>query len=90
MHTIEQVGGAKDPDSLVLGNHDEFDGCKKFPSIMLVPENYLTVLQRLSTHAFAPWSLTSSMILVLKPWQSVSNARTGSNERKQSRQTLTH
>jgi hypothetical protein len=24
MHTIEQTGGSKDHDSLVLGNHDEF------------------------------------------------------------------
>jgi hypothetical protein len=30
------------------------------------------------------------MILILKPWQSVNNARTGSNGIKQSRQNLTH
>jgi hypothetical protein len=24
MHTIEQAEGSEDPDSLVLGNHDEF------------------------------------------------------------------
>jgi hypothetical protein len=26
VHTTEQAGGSKDPDSLVLGNHDEFHG----------------------------------------------------------------
>jgi hypothetical protein len=26
MHTIEQPGGSKDFDSLILGNHDEFYG----------------------------------------------------------------
>jgi hypothetical protein len=45
---------------------------------------------KLSTHAFQPWLLTSLMILNLRPWQSVNNARTGSNGRKQSRQKLTH
>jgi hypothetical protein len=24
VHTIEQTGGSEDPDSLILGNHDEF------------------------------------------------------------------
>jgi hypothetical protein len=24
VHTTEQAGGSKDPNSLVLGNHDEF------------------------------------------------------------------
>jgi hypothetical protein len=26
VHTIEQAGGSEDPDSLVLGIHDEFHG----------------------------------------------------------------
>jgi hypothetical protein len=26
VHTIEQAGGSEDPDSLVLGNYDEFYG----------------------------------------------------------------
>jgi hypothetical protein len=42
-----------------------FMGCKKFPSIILVSKNYLTM----STHDFQPWLLTSLMILILKPWQ---------------------
>jgi hypothetical protein len=29
MHTIKQVGGSEDPDSLVLGNHDEFHGVQE-------------------------------------------------------------
>jgi hypothetical protein len=29
VHTIEQAGGSKDPDSLVLGNHDEFHGVQE-------------------------------------------------------------
>jgi hypothetical protein len=29
VHTIEQAGGSEDPDSLVLGNHDEFYGVQK-------------------------------------------------------------
>jgi hypothetical protein len=29
MHTIEQAGGLKDLDSLVLGNHDEFYGVQE-------------------------------------------------------------
>jgi hypothetical protein len=52
VHTIESTGGSEDPDSLVLENHDEFHGVKKFSSIILVLKNYLTVLQRLSTNAF--------------------------------------
>jgi hypothetical protein len=29
MHTIKQAGGSEDPDSLVLGNHDEFHGVQE-------------------------------------------------------------
>jgi hypothetical protein len=29
VHTIEQAGGSKDPDSLVLGNHDEIHGVQE-------------------------------------------------------------
>jgi hypothetical protein len=29
VHTTEQVGGSEDPDSLVLGNHDEFHGVQE-------------------------------------------------------------
>jgi hypothetical protein len=29
VHTIEQDGGSKDPDSLVLGNYDEFHGVQE-------------------------------------------------------------
>jgi hypothetical protein len=29
VHTTEQAGGLEDPDSLVLGNHDEFHGVKE-------------------------------------------------------------
>jgi hypothetical protein len=29
VHTIEQVGGSKDPNSLVLGNYDEFHGVQE-------------------------------------------------------------
>jgi hypothetical protein len=29
VHTIEQAGGSKDPDSLILGNHDEFYGVQE-------------------------------------------------------------
>jgi hypothetical protein len=29
VHTTEQVGGSKDPNSLVLGNHDEFHGVQE-------------------------------------------------------------
>jgi hypothetical protein len=29
VHTIEQAGGSEDPDSLVLGNHDEFHGVQE-------------------------------------------------------------
>jgi hypothetical protein len=29
VHTIEQVGGSEDSDSLVLGNHDEFHGMQE-------------------------------------------------------------
>jgi hypothetical protein len=53
--------------------------CKIFSSIILGTENYLTVLQRLSTHDFQPWLLTSLKILNLRPWQSVNNTQTGSN-----------
>jgi hypothetical protein len=52
MCIIYAAGRSKDPDSLVLENHDEFYGSKKFPSIILVLKNYLTIIQRLSTHAF--------------------------------------
>jgi hypothetical protein len=29
VHTTEQAGGLKDPNSLVLGNHDEFHGVQE-------------------------------------------------------------
>jgi hypothetical protein len=29
VHTAEQAGGSKDPNSLVLGNHDEFYGVRE-------------------------------------------------------------
>jgi hypothetical protein len=29
VHTTEHTGGSEDPDSLVLGNHDEFHGVEK-------------------------------------------------------------
>jgi hypothetical protein len=29
LHTTEQAGGSEDPDSLVLGNHDEFHGVQE-------------------------------------------------------------
>jgi hypothetical protein len=29
VHTIEQPGGSEDPNSLVLGNHDEIHGMQK-------------------------------------------------------------
>jgi hypothetical protein len=29
VHTIKQVGGSEDPNSLVLGNHDEFHGMQE-------------------------------------------------------------
>jgi hypothetical protein len=29
VHTTKQAGGSKDPDSLVLGNHDEFHGVQE-------------------------------------------------------------
>jgi hypothetical protein len=29
VHTAEQAGGSEDPDSLVLGNHDEFYGVRE-------------------------------------------------------------
>jgi hypothetical protein len=29
VQTIEQAGGSKDPDSLILGNHDEFHGVQE-------------------------------------------------------------
>jgi hypothetical protein len=29
MHTIEQARGSEDPNSLVLGNHDEFHGIQE-------------------------------------------------------------
>jgi hypothetical protein len=29
VHTIEQPGGLEDPNSLVLGNHDEIHGMQK-------------------------------------------------------------
>jgi hypothetical protein len=29
VHTTEQARGSEDPDSLVLGNHDEFHGVQK-------------------------------------------------------------
>jgi hypothetical protein len=29
VHTTEQAGGSEDPDSLVLGNHDEFHGVQE-------------------------------------------------------------
>jgi hypothetical protein len=29
VHTIERAGGSEDPDSLVLGNHDEFYGVQE-------------------------------------------------------------
>jgi hypothetical protein len=35
MHTIEQAGGSEDPDSLVLGNHDEFHGVHTSPEELL-------------------------------------------------------
>jgi tRNA U54 and U55 pseudouridine synthase Pus10 len=37
VHTIEHAGGSEDPDSLILGNHDEFHGVQKISSIILVP-----------------------------------------------------
>jgi hypothetical protein len=29
VHTTEQAGGSEDPDSLILGNHDEFHGMQE-------------------------------------------------------------
>jgi hypothetical protein len=29
VHITEQAGGSEDPDSLILGNHDEFHGVQK-------------------------------------------------------------
>jgi hypothetical protein len=29
VHSVEQAGGSKDPDSLILENHDEFHGVQE-------------------------------------------------------------
>jgi hypothetical protein len=76
VHTTEQDGGSEDPDYLVLRNHDEFHRVQEISINYNSSGELLTVLQRLSTHAFQPWLLTSSMILILRSWQSVNNAQT--------------
>jgi hypothetical protein len=38
VHTIEQTGGSEDPDSLVLGNHDEFHGVQEISINYTSPE----------------------------------------------------
>jgi hypothetical protein len=85
VHNTEQAGGSENLDSLILRNHDEFHGVQEISINYTSSRELHDVLQRLSTHAFQPWSLTSSMILILKLWQCVNNAWTRSNGRKQSR-----
>jgi hypothetical protein len=54
MHTTEQAGGSEDPNSLVLRNHNEFHGVQEIFINYTSSGELLTVLQRLSTHAFQP------------------------------------
>jgi hypothetical protein len=54
MHTTEQARGSEDPNSLVLRNHNEFHGVQEIFINYTSSGELLTVLQRLSTHAFQP------------------------------------
>jgi hypothetical protein len=90
VHTTEQAGGSEDPDSLILGNHDEFHRMQE------ISINYTSSGELLDRTTMVVNSCFSTMVADLlndpdpKPWQCVNNDRTGSNGRKQSRQNLTH
>jgi hypothetical protein len=56
VHTIEQAGGSEDPDSLVLENHDEFNGVQK-NSI-----NYTSFEELLDCNTIVVNSCSSTMV----------------------------
>jgi hypothetical protein len=84
VHSIEQAGGSKDPDSLVLVNHDEIHGVQE------ISINYTSFGELFDHTTIVVKSYFSTMIADLlndpdpKKWQSVNNALTRSNGRKQS------
>jgi hypothetical protein len=85
VHNIEQAGGSKDPDSLVLKNHDEIHGVQE------ISINYTSSGELFDHTTIVVKSYFSTMVADFlndpdpKKWQSVNNALTGSNGRKQSR-----
>jgi hypothetical protein len=65
-------------------------GYKRFSSTILVPEKYIIIILQLSTHGSQPSLLKNSFLIhILRPWQSAKGARTGTNEKKQSKLSLT-
>jgi hypothetical protein len=46
VHTTEQAGGSEDPDTLVLGNHDEFHGVQE---IFINYTSFRELLDRITT-----------------------------------------
>jgi hypothetical protein len=56
VHTIEHAGGSKDPDSLVLGNHDEFH------EVQEISINYTSFRQLLDCNTIIVNSCFSTMV----------------------------
>jgi hypothetical protein len=59
VHTTEQAGGLEDPDSLVLGNHDEFHGVEE------ISINYTSFRELLDRTTMVINSYFSTMIVDL-------------------------
>jgi hypothetical protein len=59
VHTTEQAGGSEDPDSLVLGNHDEFHGVEE------ISINYTSFRELLDRTTMVINSYFSTMIVDL-------------------------
>jgi hypothetical protein len=82
---------SKNPDDIVLGNHETSKGYKRFPSTILVLEKCMIVVLQLLTHASQPSLLKMFLpTQILRLWQSAKGAQTEINGRKQLRLSLTH
>jgi hypothetical protein len=59
VHTTEHAGGSEDPDSLVLGNHDEFHGVQE------ISINYTSFGELLDRTTMVVNSCFSTMVVVI-------------------------
>jgi len=86
MHSISDVGTSERPDDIVLGNNELSQGVQEI-SINYM-ENHMTERRQLSTYTLPKQLLKLSKIIqIQRPWQSAKSARTGTNGKKQFKQS---